>query len=124
MISQLPLFDYRQTKKLNVITAAKKRGYAIHRFAREQGMIEYEPRECRRRILAALPDIDWLDYGRVVDAVKMPHGAVSHMLELLVGWERIEETELYFVPPGGDRHVCPPPDKYRGFMNGYRKKPS
>jgi hypothetical protein len=107
--------------KPRVRTAFQKREYWIDRWDVSQGRIQYDPRECRRRILSCLNDTDWTDFFDVCDAAKMPVRAVDHMLDLLISWGRIEDTELYFWQ-GGYSMKRPPMSEYRGFCFGYRLK--
>lgn len=104
-------------------SAAEARGYHLSHAQRRWGYVEYEPRECKRRILGALSPEVWVGFISLAHTVKMPSHAVDHMLELLVRWGRIQQTELYYVDKGEDRLVCPPMGKggsYRGFEFGYR----
>lgn len=99
-----------------------QRGCHLAQYQRAQGFIEYEPRECRRRILAVLAGAEnrWLELHWIVEAVKMPVRAVVDMLEFMQRWGEVESVKLYIVGPNEDPLVHPAWEKYRGFQYGYR----
>jgi hypothetical protein len=105
---------------------AKRRfGYDVYRGS---GLVPYNPRECRRRLLELIGD-DWVGAIRMFRDVNMPVQAVDHMLDLLVRWGRLERHALYFGPhTSPDRLTRPPMNpktkyaEYQGFEFGYRRK--
>lgn len=109
-------------------------GYDLNAYDREIGRDEYEPRECRRRILDATGD-QWVGFIELVHVVRMKVQPVNDMLCRLVKWGRLERHELYFGEhTSEDRLTRPPlerqklpggklgPSLYHGFEWGYRRR--
>ena len=125
-MNQLDLFDNRDrtsscTVQAPVVPCSVRRAYNLDSYLISMGFIPYDPRECRRRILAAVSNDTWMEFGDVVDAVKMPIRAVSHMLDLLEAWKRLDSTPMYIVNTGESRFIHPPANRYRGFQFGFRR---
>lgn len=105
----------------SILSASEMRGYHISELQRREGMEPYNPRLCKARLLEAIGFDDWTGFCGLAGTVRQPIHAVSHMLDLLVLWGRLERTKLYYVAPGHDRHKRPEDKAYRGFEWGYRQ---